>query len=111
MSETDVSCIESNSTTKTKFDQKRYQREYYSKRKQADPEYLNKKRAQIKQAYRYTRKTIDCAACQFRHRPDSPYCVLVLKADKSRQQDEQKEFTAYLLDAADKKLIEPQERD
>jgi len=77
---------------------KQYQRNYYTNRKN-EPDFKEQRRIRSKDAYAYTRRTIDCTTCGIRHRSDSQNCLLIQKSKQNKNIN-------FILDALDTKPTE-----
>lgn len=86
-----------------------YSRDYYRKRK-SDPSFLENKRNYAKKHYSYNRVTIDCPACNVRHKADSQNCIIV-REQAILKKAENAKILANLLISSDMKRTEPPTND
>jgi len=77
---------------------RQYQRRYYTEHKDGD-DFKHARRLRSRRAYKYARKTIDCATCGVRHRADNQNCLLLREARKNSK-------IHCLLDALDNSQLE-----
>jgi hypothetical protein len=88
---------------------KLYSRDYYRKRKM-DPSFLENKRNYAKKNYSYHRITVDCPACNMRHKADSQNCIIVREQAILKRAEDAKHL-ANLLISSDKKCTEQPKND